>query len=331
MVNVEPPRLWVYSSCMESVKRISRFGNDPVLNGEGKPVRAVMTERQTRLLDFLERNRYATFDDIHAYLKGDPTALRYSIRVLKATPNCFIKVCDQHAEERNLRRKIAYELDKRGIDYLRESGKVIPDRRYVRNFTHAALASHATGSIEAGISASSNARLIAWSEILSSQNMPVATKRMEHPAGMPIAYEVDGVVYEKAVRADSPPFGIVLSLDDRKKFRFFPGVEADTGTEPIAVSNFERTSIFSKFKAYLAIETNETYRTHFGFPSFYVPFVTTSASRMRSMMSELERITGGRGSKIFIFKVADRESGTPGYLFDEPWERVGYEPVKLSK
>ncbi|MGP8261422.1 MAG: hypothetical protein ACLQMV_01060, partial [Rhodoblastus sp.] len=182
------------------------------MNGAGKAVQAVMTERQTQLLSFLERNRYATFDDIHAYLSGDPTALRYTIRVLKAKPNCYIKVCDQHAEERNLRRKIAYELDKRGIDFLRESGKLIPDRRYVRNFTHAALASHATASVEAGISAAPYARLITWAEILASQSQPAATKRMEHPAGMPIAYEIDGVVREKTVRADSPPFGIELDL-----------------------------------------------------------------------------------------------------------------------
>jgi hypothetical protein len=300
------------------------------LNGAGRPVQAVMTERQMQLLDFLERNRYATFDDIHAYLGGDPTALRYTIRVLKAKPNAYIKVCDQHAEERNLRRKLAYELDKRGIDFLRESGKLIPDRRYVRNFTHAALASHATASIEAGISAAPHARLISWPEILASQNMPAATKRMEHPAGMRIAYEIGGIVREKTVRADSSPFGVMLDLADRKKFRFFPGIEADTGTEPITVSDFERTSIFSKFKAYLAVEAAETYRTHFGFPIFFVPFVTTSASRMRSMMDELNRITDGRGSKMLIFKVASRDSA-PGYLFGEVWERVGHDPMVLSK
>lgn len=315
---------------MHDVKRTSRFGNDPVINDEGKPTVATLTERQVRLLSFMERNRYATFDDIHAYLKGDATALRYSIRVLKAKPNCFIKVCDQHAEERNLRRKVAYELDKRGIEHLRKCGSLIPDRAYVRNFTHAALASHATASIETGIDAAANARLISWSEILSSQSMPERTRRSEHPAGLRTTYDVGGVVYEKTVRADSPPFGIVLSVGDDKKFRFFPGIEADTGSEPIAVSNFERTSIFSKFKAYLAIEANETYRTHFGFPIFFVPFVTTSATRVRSMMDELARMTHGRGSKSLIFKVANRD-GAAGYLFDEPWERVGYDPLTLSK
>ena len=147
---------------------------------------------------------------------------------------------------------------------------------------------------------------------------------------MRAVYEVDGVAREKTVRADSLPFGIAIDLGDRKRFRFFPGIEADTGTEPIAVSNFDRTSIFSKFKAYLAIEADETYRTHFGFPIFFVPFVTTSASRMRAMMDELDRITDGHGSKTLIFKVASQE-GAPGYLYSEPWERVGHDPIVLSK
>src|SRR5208337_1507075 len=122
---------------MNGTKRISRFGSDPVLNDERKPIVALINDRRANLLSFLGRNRYATFDDIHAYLKGDQTALRYTIRVLKAKPNNYIKVCDQHVEERNLRRKIAYELDRNGIAYLSKNGALIAKRRYVRNFTHA--------------------------------------------------------------------------------------------------------------------------------------------------------------------------------------------------
>jgi hypothetical protein len=300
------------------------------LNGDGKPVHAVMTDRQNRLIDFLERNRYATFADIHAYLKGDETALRRTIRVLKGKPNFFIKVCDQHAEDRNLRRKVVYELDRRGIDYLRDNGRVVADRKYVRNFTHAALASHATASIETGVSAAAHARIITWAEILLSQSMPAATKRLEFPMAIPTTYTVNGVVFEKVVRADTPPFGIVLTSGDEKRYRFFPGIEADTGTEPIAALNFERTSIFSKFKAYLAIEADEAYASHFGFPIFFVPFLTKSAARKRTMMAELDRITGGRGSTTLIFAAA-RSDGAPGYLFDEPWERVGYDPITFAK
>jgi hypothetical protein len=51
---------------------------------------------------------------------------------------------------------------------------------------------------------------------------------------------------------------------------------------------------------------------------------------MRSMMEELDRITDGRGSKTLIFKVANRDSAA-GYLFGEPWERVGHDPIVLTK
>ena len=82
--------------------------------------------------------------------------------------------------------------------------------------------------------------------------------------------------------------------------------------------------------AYLTIERDETYRSHFGFPIFFVPFLTTDTARIKSMMAELERVTNGRGSKILLFKVA-RDEAPAGYLFTEPWERVGYDAISLAK
>ena len=313
---------------MDGIKRISRFGNDLVLNKDGKPVVAVMTDRQTRLLSFLERNRYASFDDIHAYLKGDRTALRYTIRVLKAKPNFYIKVCEQDATERNLRRKVRYELHDNGIDYLTRNGSRVR-RMPIQNFKHAALASHATASIEAGIAAAPNARLLPWADILESEAMPAATKRLEHPNGIPTEYHIDGEVFAKTVYADTPPFGIQLEIDGRKKYRFFPGIEADTGTEPVWSANLKRTSIFAKLSAYLAIEKDEAYRSHFGFPIFFVPFLTTDTTRMRSMMAALEKMTDGKGSKTILFKV-QRDDAPAGYLFTEGWSRVGHGPVTLA-
>ena len=317
---------------MDAIKRVSRFARTPVLGATGRPIVPIMTERQKSLLSFLERNRYATFDDMHAFIQGDATALRRNIRILKADNVAYIKVCDQHVEERNLRRKVVYELDKNGITHLRNNGSLIPDRKYTRNFTHAALASHATGSIEAGVAATPNARLITWAEILQSQAMPAATKKKDHPNGIPASYQFDGEIFEKTVFADSRPFGIELISDGRKKFRFFPGIEADAGTEPIATTNFDRTSLFSKFKAYLAIEADETHRSHFGFPIFFVPFLFSLGNEQRviSAKAELDRMTHGAGSKSILFKAA-RKGAPQGYLFNEPWERVGYDAIVFSK
>jgi hypothetical protein len=315
---------------METIKRSSRYGRSNVIGATGRPIVPIMTERQKELLRFLERNRYATFNDMHAFLRGDAKALRRNIRIMKAESIGYIRVSEQDEYERNWRRAIHYELDKQGIAYLNRTGVIVTDRRYTRNFTHAALASHATASIEAGIAAAPNARLISWADILQSESMPAFAKRGEHPNGIPAIYCIEGEIFNKTVFADSRPFGIELAKDDRRKFRFFPGIEADTGTEPITTANFKRSSIFSKFMAYLTIESEETYRKHFGFPIFFVPFLTSDETRMRSMMAELERVTRGQGSKTIIFKVA-RADGSPGYLFTEPWQRVGYGEIILAK
>jgi hypothetical protein len=41
-------------------------------------------------------------------------------------------------------------------------------------------------------------------------------------------------------------------------------------------------------------------------------------------------MTNGRGSKILLFKV-ERDDAPPGYLFTEPWDRVGHGAISFSK
>lgn len=79
----------------------------------------------------------------------------------------------------------------------------------------------------------------------------------------------------------------IADPDKQTGYRFFPGVETDTGTEPLQTYDIERSSISRKFLAYLSIENNRTYHPHFGFPNMFVPFVTTTVTRMRSMMALL--------------------------------------------
>ena len=52
----------------------------------------------------------------------------------------------------------------------------------------------------------------------------------------------------------------------------------------------------------MAIAEQGLHRSHFGFPNFFVPFITTSDARLRSMMDLLDRMTAGRGSKMLLFK-----------------------------
>ena len=133
--------------------------------------------------------------------------------------------------------------------------------------------------------------------------------------------------------ADAQPFGLERIINRERSYLFFPGIEADCGTEPLDASDADRSSIAKKFAAYTAIAEQGVYRSHFGFPNFFVPFVTSTNTRMLSMMRLLEKMTDGRGSKMFLFKTFpaftsfDPPPKAGGHMLCEPWHRVGHAPL----
>jgi hypothetical protein len=139
------------------------------------------------------------------------------------------------------------------------------------------------------------------------------------------------------VSADGFPFGIERTRAGKRTYLFFPGIEADCGTEPLDPAAADRTSIHRKFAAYLAIVACGIHHSHFGFPNFFVPFVAPTRVRMQSMMKLLQRVTGGRGSKMFLFKTfpsftsVEKPPTPPGHMFSEPWLRVGFEPFSFGE
>jgi hypothetical protein len=178
--------------------------------------------------------------------------------------------------------------------------------------------------------------MITWTEILASEKTPQTTRNAGRPERIPVTYEVRGERFGTEVNADALPFGIERSSFGVRSFLFFPGIEADCGTEPIDASDGGRSSILKKFAAYRAIVSQGLHRVHFGFPNFFVPFVTTNKTRMESMMSLLRRITDGEGSKSFLFKTFpaftsfEKPPGPTGHMLTEPWHRVGYPDFLLN-
>ena len=146
---------------------------------------------------------------------------------------------------------------------------------------------------------------------------------------------IDGSNVSTHVVADGAPFGVARSDGTQTTHFFCPGIEADCGTEPIDVSDFQRSSLYKKFALYLAIETHRIYRAHFGFPNLYVPVVTTTAARLASMMRLLQRITGGAGSKNILFKTfpsftsPEKPPAPSGHMLTEDWQRVGHPPFNF--
>ncbi len=231
-------------------------------------------------------------------------------------------------------RRLIYELAEKGWRVMQERGVLRERSRAPSNFAHELMTCELMASLELG-ARETGTRLITWSDILQSKSLPDATRDAAKPYQIPVTVTIDGAVTETHVDADGEPFGIARSGSGATVFFFCPGIEADCGTEPIDASDFQRSSLYKKFLLYLAIEAQQIYRSHFGFPNLYVPIVTTNAARLASMMKLLDRLTRGAGSKTILFKtfpaLTSFEKPWPpsGHMLTEDWQRVGHPPFNF--
>ncbi|HVC52558.1 MAG TPA: hypothetical protein VND87_11100 [Stellaceae bacterium] len=321
-----------------SPRRNSRWSETPVLDRNRKPKAACPTERDIDgIFAPLTRYRYLPADYMHAFAGGSLDYLVNRLNLLSRQPNRYVaRPPQQRANAAANHRRLIYELADKGWAVMHERGVMHERSRAPSNFAHELMTCQLLASFELGVRETAN-RLIAWSDILQSQNLPDATRHSPKPYLIPVTVSIDGAMIATHVAADGAPFGIGRSRGGDTAFFFCPGVEADCGTEPIDTSDFQRSSLFKKFLLYLTVEAQGIHRAHFGFPNLYVPFVTTNATRMSSMMKLLERITRGAGSRTLLFKTfpAFTSPGKPpppsGHMLTEDWQRVGHPPFNFLK
>jgi hypothetical protein len=322
---------------MEIAARTSRWTRDPVRNDDGSEVAAYPTDRDVAIFQLLARFRYLPSDYIHAFVGGNAKALGRRLNLLCRKPNLYLARPQQQRQSAAANhRPLIYALDERGSRTLRERGLPLPPSTPVRNFAHELMVAQVTASIELGTKENGSVRVITWSEILESEKTPKATRDSATPS-LRVAYSFNAHTCTSEITADAFPFGLERVNDDGRTYLFFPGIEADCGTEPIDPRDSHRSSIAKKFAAYMAVAEQTLHRTHFGFPNFFVPLITTNARRMQSMMQLLDRVTDGRGSKMFLFKVfpsftsAEKPPIPNGHMLTEPWQRVGFPPLTLDR
>lgn len=320
----------------EKLPRNSRWTREAVTD-DGRAVVVYPTDRDIEIFKLLTRYRYLPSDYIHAFIGGGRSALSRRLNYLSRKPNLYLARPHQQREAADANyRHLIYELDERGSRVLKERGLSFLPKSYHRNFAHELMVAQVMASFELGTRQRTNVRLITWPEILTSSKTPEATRQSPTAASIPVTFSAHGEQHSVHVNADARPFGIERVVDGSRTYLFFPGIEADCGTEPVEASDFERSSIGKKFAAYIAIAEQGVYRSHFGFPNFFVPLIAPTRVRMESMMTLLLRMTCGRGSKMFLFKafpVLSSVEKTPkadGHMLTEPWSRAGFEPMTLT-
>lgn len=320
-----------------SSSRNSRWDRSPVVNDDGDPRLVRLTERDIDVFKVLTHYRYLPGDDLHAFVGGSLNAVLRRLSLLSRKPNCYLARPHHQRESADANyRRLVYALDERAWDVLGERGHSAQRRAPQRHFAHELMVCRITASFELGARADQTIRLITWAEILASENTPAATRAASAPASIPVRFSLHDRDLSLNLTADGWPFGIESNRAGQRSYFFFPGIEADCATEPIEPSDIDRSSILKKFAAYRAIATQEIFRTHFGFPNFFVPIVTTTTGRMESMMQLLDRMTGGRGSKMFLFTTYpafnsfEKPPPAGGHMLTRNWQRVGYPPFRLT-
>jgi hypothetical protein len=317
-------------------KRLSRWSRDPERNDAGKPKAIQLTKRDIEIFKLLVRFPYLPIDDIHAFVGGSLINLTRRLGLLSRRPNLYLnRPHQQRLADANYRRLI-YELDERGRTTLADLGLLLSPKTCRRNFAHELMACRIMFSFELGARQCTHVRLIQWPEIVAK--LPPATLKQEQPNHIPTTITMHGEHHPITVVPDWKPFGIERKIEGKTFYCFFPGIEADTGTEPIEAGAY-RSDIHRKLLGYLEICKQRTYQSHFGFPpqGFFIAFITGSHSRMEHMMELLRKLTDGNGHPSFLFQtfppLTSFEKPPPpsGRMLTEEWQRVGSSPLKLAE
>jgi hypothetical protein len=262
---------------------------------------ARLTARDLELFKLLAKYPYLPADDIHAWVGGGHQAIVKRLNILTRKPNSYLNRPHQQRNNADANyRKLIYELDERGRTALADLGLHYV-KKYHHNFAHELMACRIMFSFELALREHAHVRMIEWPEIV--ETLPTGTLKRDEPHTIPVTIHSHGKDHNLDLAADWKPFGIERKDDGHLSFRYFPGIEADTGTEPIEAANY-RADIHRKFLAYLTICNDHIYESHFNIPhrSFYAPFITGSRTRMEHMMTLLHKITHGKGHPAFLFK-----------------------------
>lgn len=311
-------------------KRRSRWKKPPILREDGSKFAPILTSNDGDIFRLLTngsaqrrpwgysslRSNYAS-----ALLGRDHTTVRQRLDELASAGFLYLP-----EQPRNNFRHLIYALDSSGADQLG-----IKRPRHSRWFKHELMQCDIAASFELATKENERVKIFPWPVIFSSDTFPDGTRRANNPMAIPAG--------DRRIRADWEPF--VLKVEGKRKpFFFMPGFEADAGTEPMDATDGERSSIRQKFLDYLDVIHNETYESHFGATTFYVPFITMSEARMAHMMELLAQVIASKGypkeyARRFLFKCIpshyDKPAPATGHMVTGEWQRALYEPFSFDK
>jgi hypothetical protein len=325
----------------DALGRRSRFVNQPIEDAS-----YLIVPRDLQVLTLLQRFRYLPSHYVPALLGWSGQYHQDILHKLRHRAGLI------HVPERSWppinghARHAVYGLTRKGHELLKERGLSIEKRR-PRSKNDDDKLNHELGvaliqaSFELGAREHS-LQYISAQDILNHSACPWKTRQLKEPFVLHTTFNYKSPkgkehTIEKEVETDGEFFGLARAHENGRTTFIIPGFEFDRRTETLEPEDYDRPFIAGKFLAFRELACASAYEERFGFPkgSYLIPFVTIGTAHMRSMMALLERLTNGRGSKLFLFKsipnfAAFENFPKPtGHMLTELWERVGHPPLNI--
>ena len=299
-----------------SATRFPRFRRAPV------NLRLEVTDRDREILRQVQRHRFLRSSHLVALLGGArQTILRRLQRLYHAgyleRPRAQLDYFNRGGS-----RTMVYGVGQKGANLLKpesEGSRHQPNwrgknRDVGRQFLeHALLTTDFMVALEIACRRNGNARL------LTGDALSIAGNRLD--GRDPFRWEVRlnnriklGVIPDQVFALEYTAAGTA------KTTRTLYFLEADRGTMPVVRHSLSRSSFHRKMIAYQATSSQGIHRTRLGFNRFRVLTVTSSRSRLKTMLEACRTLERGHG--LFLFTDSESLRTTPD-LLSMPWTSFG--------
>lgn len=201
-----------------------------------------------------------------------------------------------------------YELKPRGVELLKQSGRLDPTPHDSDHFKHKYVRGIIRHSFDIAPEFVDGLTLRTQSDILSDPRCTQKDPRIDVPSG--------------TIKPDGPLFGYSLG---GQAFAYFIGFEADRGTEQGVLRPGEKKSLTSMVQRYNEFFDGRYFEVLFGLKNAFLPIVTTKPNRVQTFLEIIAAECPRTSSRFLVATVPDFGEHVPkpdAHIVTGDWKRV---------
>jgi hypothetical protein len=268
-----------------------------------------ITERDVNILNHVRRHRFLNTDHLVALDGGNAANIKARLRVLYDQGLLDRPEAQRHYSRHATPGAMVHALGRAGARFLREHGEAINpniDLTEKNRRAGSVFVSHTIGvadflvNLEVACRDSTDAlQLIHQHQLLAVA--PEKTRRAREPLRWQVTMPDETSKPRSYSVVPDACFALLAPLAPQHKNVNVHLLELDRGTIPIRRKGQSHRSISHKLKCYLTGWQAKRHVQQFGTPALQIAIVTNSPVRVEHMLDEVLDLTGGAGSRIFLF------------------------------